>query len=90
LTIALIEVAAVVDEQSVERIDPHVGEGRHHLAQNLHALLDAEQSLLRVVDEDGHDHLVGQHRGPREDIEVAVGDGVERTWADRCPHEGPL
>ena len=45
--------------------------------------LDVEQRRLPRVGEDGHDHAVEDVRGPRDDVEVAVGDRIERAGIDR-------
>ena len=72
-----------LDEQALEELDPHVGEVRDLLGEHLLALLEGEQRrrLLRVAD-DGHDHVVEVARGPLDDVEVTVGDGIERARAE--------
>ncbi len=73
---------AVVDEQPVPGVDAHGGHLRRGLLEHREAFVDAEQRLLRGVVEHRDDDLVVQGGGPGDDVEVAVGHGVERPWAD--------
>ena len=43
-------------------------------------------AVLGLVDPDRDDDLVEQRRGPRDDVEVPVGDRVERPGADGAAH----
>ena len=87
LTITGIVVgAAVVDEQALEAVDPDVGQVGDGVAQQLHALLDREQPGLARVDQHRHDQLVVEPGGPVDDVDVAVGDRVERTGTDGTSH----
>jgi len=50
--------------------------------------LDVEERRLTGIGEDRDDQAVEDVGGPADDVEVAVGDGVERPWADRLVHPG--
>ena len=76
-----------VDEQALEELDPHVGEVRDLLGEHLLALLEREERLrlLRVADH-RDDDVVEMARGPLDDVEVTVGDGIERARAQGGGH----
>src|SRR4051794_37173695 len=78
---------AEVDQQAAEGLDPDIAVRLRHLAENLDALLDGEQARLVLVDQDPDDHLVEEPRGPADDVEVPVGDRVERAGTDRASHD---
>ena len=69
-----------------KRVDPDVAPGLARPAQHRHPLVGGEQPLLRGVDPDGDDDLVEECGGPPDDVEVPVGDGVERTGAHGTAH----
>ena len=80
-----------VDEEALEELDAHVVEVRDDLAEHLLALFEREQRLrlLRVAD-DGHDDVVEVPGGALDDVEVTVGDGIERARAEGGGHAGSL
>ena len=80
-------VAGEVDEQALEELDAHVVEVGDLLGEHLLALLEREERLrlLRVAD-DRHDDVVEVARGPLDDVEVTVGDGIERARAEGGGH----
>src|SRR5690606_33675061 len=49
---------------------------------HLGPFLDGEQARLVLVDQHGDDHLVVQTGGAADDVEMPVGDGVERSRPD--------
>jgi hypothetical protein len=51
------------------------------------SLVVGEQRLLVLVDEDAHDDPVENLRAAPDDVEVAVGDRIERSGIDRFRHE---
>ena len=77
---------AVVHRQPVELVHLDVavllGHGRDHVG----ALVDGEETLLVLVDQDGHHHLVVEAGGAADDVEVPVGNGVERSRTDDTAH----
>src|SRR5579862_421680 len=79
--------SAEVHQQAVEPVDLHVAVPGGDLAQHLHPLVDGEQALLGHVDQDRDDDLVVEPGGAADDVEVSVGDGVERAWTDDAMHE---
>ena len=75
--------AAQVDGQAVERLDLDpirrcAGLGER-LADDADPGLDVEQRRLPRVGKDRHDERVEHVRGTLDDVEVAVGDRVERA-----------
>src|SRR5687768_11014199 len=77
---------AVVDEQALEAVDPDVGQFGDGVAQQLHALVDREEPGLARVDQHRHDQFVVQPGSTIDDVDVAVGDRVERTGTDGASH----
>ena len=71
----------------MEGVDPHVGPGLGDLAKQVQPLLDGEQPGLGLVERDHDRDLVEERGGPPDDVEVAVGDRVERTRADDLAHD---
>ena len=65
-------------------VDAHVAEVGDELDEHLLALLEREERLrlLRVPD-DGDDHLLEMGGGALDDVEMAVGDRIERA-GDEC------
>src|SRR5690606_36324563 len=77
---------AVVHRQAVERVDADVAVLLGGLGDHLGPFLDGEQALLVLVDQHGDDHLVVQTGGAADDVEMPVGDGVERSRTDGTAH----
>ena len=69
----------VVDQQPVERIDLDVGVIREHGPRDLDPLVDREERRLLGVHEDRHDDAVEQPRAAQDDVDVAVGQRIERA-----------
>ena len=80
-------LAAQVDGQAVEGLDiDPVGRCarlRERLADDADPGLDIEQRRLPRVGQDGDDQGVEHVRGTLDDVEMAVGDRVERAGIDR-------
>ena len=53
-------------------------------------VVDRQQRRLAGVGEDADDHRVEDARGPLDDVEVAVGDRVERAGVDRDAHASSI
>ena len=70
----------VIDQQPVERVDLDVRASLEHLAHDLDALLHAEQGRFLDVHQDRDDDLVEQVRAPLDDVDVPVGQRIERAW----------
>ena len=66
-----------VHQQTLEAFHCHVGQMLDHLGQHRHPVVDAEHALLRGIDQHGDDHLVEQTGSLLDDVEVAVGHGIE-------------
>src|SRR4051812_2041078 len=77
--------AAEVHDQAVEGVDANIGVVSCALLEELDALLDGEQTALRLVDEHGDDDLVVELGGPADDVEMPVGHRIERAGADSAP-----
>ena len=50
-----------------------------YLAYHRHALVGREERLLLGVHENGHEHPLEQVRAPQNNVDVAVGQRIERT-----------
>ncbi|MCO5561366.1 hypothetical protein L7F22_014987 [Adiantum nelumboides] len=75
-------LAAVVDDEPLERLDPHARQVRGDLGEHRDALVDGEQPLLAGVHQDRDEHLVEQRRGAGDDVEVTDRRRVVGTGAD--------
>ena len=79
--------AAQLDRQPVERVDLHpVGRNTgatQRLANHSDPSGGVEHGRLAWIGQDGHDQPVEDFGGPFDDIEMAVGDGIERAGIDR-------
>src|SRR5262249_47525657 len=73
----------VVDQQAFERSDFDVGIGAHHFAEHLRSFFDAEQRILGLIAEYSDNEMLHQAAGPGDQVEVAVGDRIERTGVNR-------
>jgi hypothetical protein len=68
----------IFDEQTIEKIHFDVGKiGRNDLGEHIHAFLDRKKGLFRVVPEDGDDEAVEKAGSAADEVEMAVGDGIE-------------
>jgi hypothetical protein len=74
--------AGVVDQQALEGVDLNVGQVSADLAEHLHPLLHGEERIFLRVEQQGDDQAVEEARGPLDEVEVAVGDRVERPRVD--------
>ena len=72
----------VIHQKPVEGIHLHVGVNVHHFAKHLDALFHGEERLLGVVPQDRNDQPVEHPRAPLDQVEVAVGNRVERSRID--------
>jgi hypothetical protein len=54
--------------------------------EHLAAFLDGEERLLIRVYEDADDYLVEEFAAALDDIQMTVGDGVERAGVDGASH----
>ena len=72
----------IIHQQPVEGIHLHVGIDADHFAQHFHALLDGEERLLALVPQNRNDQPVEQPRAALDQIEMPVGDRVERSRID--------
>jgi len=80
----------VVHQQPVEGVDLHLGVGLEHLARDLDPLLHREHRRLLRVDEDGDDDPIEHARAARDDVDVAVGQRIERPGVYRERGHGRL
>src|SRR5215207_3109634 len=71
-----------MDQQTLERLDLHVGVRRADLAHQRQALLDGEQRCTRAVDADRHVHLREQLRGALDQVQMAERRRIEATRVD--------
>src|SRR3954452_5277590 len=78
--------AAVVDHEALEAGDADVLVLRGDLAEQLAALVHAEEAGLRLVHEHRDGQLVVELSGPPDDVEMAVGHRVERPRTDRASY----
>src|SRR5205814_10187137 len=72
-----------VDEQAGERVHLNAGQVRGGLLEHGQALLQREQGLLRRIDQHCHDQLVEVAAGPFDDVQMAVGHGIEGPGTQR-------
>ena len=76
------------DQQALEELDPDVLEVGDLLGQHGLALLEGEERLrLLWIADHRDDHVVEMARGPLDDVEVTVCDGIERARAEGGGHE---
>ena len=67
-----------LDQQAAERGHLDAGHARACLLEHRDALVDAEHRLLRGVLEHRHHHHLERLARALDDVEVTVGDGIER------------
>ena len=67
----------VVGEQAVEGLDADVFAAGEGFADHFGALVDGEKRGFGFVSQDGNDEVVNETAGAADDVEVAVGEGVE-------------
>ena len=80
-------LAAEVGQQAGEPVDPDVVPVGSHARRSMSIRSSGVNSrLLDGVDPDGDDDLVEELGGPADDVEVTVGDRVERPGADGSAH----
>ena len=72
----------VVGEQAVEGFDADVFAAGEGFADHFGALVDGEQGGLGFVAENGDDEVIDDAGGAADDVEVAVGEGVEGSGVD--------
>ena len=81
-----VVLGAVIDQQAGEGVDGDVVELGGHLGEHVETLLEGEQALFALVHEDGDGDLVEELGGPSDDVEMTIGDRVERAGADDLTH----
>jgi hypothetical protein len=81
-----MSLLAEVDEQAVEGLDADVAVLGGDPADQVDPLVDLEQALLRLVDHHRDVDLVVQPGGAGDDVEVSVGDRVERPGTYGAAH----
>src|SRR5690348_1087594 len=81
-----VALLAEVDEEAVEGLDADVAVLGGDLADQVDPLVDLEQALLGLVDHDRDIDLVIQTGGAGNDVEVSVGDRVERPGTYGAAH----
>jgi len=69
--------AAVVHQETIERVDLDARLGAHGFADHVDAFLHAEQRLLLGVGEHRDDQAIDHHQTTFDDAQVTVGDRVE-------------
>ena len=74
--------ASVVDEQAVEGVHFDVGGALEHLARDVDALRHREERRLLHVDQDRDDDAIEEARAALDDVDVAVGQRIERAGID--------
>ena len=72
----------VVDQQAVEGVDLDVRQVLEDRARDLDPLVHREQRRLLGVDQDRDDDAIEQPRAARDDVDVAVGQRIERARID--------
>ena len=74
---------AVAHQQALEGIDGNVVEVRGHGHQHLFALRQREERLALVeIARNGHDQFIEEFGSPVDQVQMAVGDGIERSGID--------
>src|SRR6516162_2364366 len=74
---------AVGHEQALEGVDRDVLEFGRHCLEHLDALFNAEEgTTLLLVLSDSDDESVKQFAAPVNEVEVSVGNGIERAGVD--------
>src|SRR5690606_22805106 len=81
-----VALLAEVDEEAVEGLDTDVAVLGGDPADQVDPLLDLEQPFLGLVDHHRDVDLVVQPGGPGDDVEVSIGDRVERPGAYGAAH----
>src|SRR6266511_1400697 len=81
--------ARVVHQQALKRLHSDVRPLPGALDQHLPPLFHGEQRRLFRVPQDGHNQLVEYLRAPLNQIEVAVGRRIKRSWIDRYDSQCP-
>ena len=72
----------VIDQEPVASADLDVGIRLHHFSEHLHALGHSEQTLLALILQHRDDQAVSQFAAARNQVQVSVGDRIERTRID--------
>jgi hypothetical protein len=80
----------VVKRGSLEAAASLGGHGAEHLLHHRQPLLGREQRLLAGMDADRDDKLVAQGHGVPDNVQMAIGHGVERTWVEGNAGHAPL
>ena len=78
-----VSIPRIVDEESSKCVDLDAGLIAEDFASRGDALLGGEQRGFVHVDQDGDDDPVEEFRSTLDDVDVAVGEGVERPGIDR-------
>ena len=76
--------AAIIHEEPLKDVHLHGGKLREAVLEHFHPLLDGEKARLGRIAEDGDDDPVEDLKSSVNDIQMSVGDGVERTGINRC------
>ena len=80
---ACAETAHEIHGEAVERFYARAGDSREIFLKKPAARLKVEKRPLAGVSGNGYDDLVEEPEGPVQDVEMAVGDGVESSGVDR-------
>ena len=78
-----------IDQQPVHLLDSDPVEMGGGLPHQADALLPEQVTGLQAVASNSHQHLPEQVTGPGDDVQVAVGDGVEGAGAQHLGHDSP-
>jgi hypothetical protein len=72
----------VIDEESGEGIDFDFFEVGDGLGDEVFAFFEGEEGVFGFIFCDGDDDAIEEFYGAFDEIEVAVGEGIETTWVD--------
>jgi hypothetical protein len=85
-----VDALDIFDEEAGEGIDRDVGKVRDGLGAEFLALRHGEERAFAFVLGDGDDDLVEEFGGALDDIEMAIGDGIETPGINRRPHRATV
>ena len=77
------DLAAVLDEQTIERLDPDLREVGGLGTQHGDALIGRQHAPLGGIGSDRQDHLVKETTGAAHHVQVTEGQGIEGPGIDR-------
>jgi len=83
-----LAMRGIVDKQSFEGIHLHVGKRNGRLLQHFDSFGDRKEGLFLRVFENRYDELTDQAGAARDQIQVSVGQRIERAWIDGDKRRG--